>query len=384
MPISKTYDLDLDQIKNQPSSVQDIRGLALTIQPSNVLAEAMRGLQNSIAFAMKPVIEEPLGIIHKAIKEIAEKAKEIIKSVIESFRKAFKPLQEMWHNFIGKTLDPIFDIIRKLRKSNFFLIVKASEGDRLALHQLGKLWWKLMLGYLRIEKIKGRSPTKEEFEKLVQETCWKVLKKEGQKTSWFDIAKKVYFAIIAQLVVDYAEVCIINKKERKLNVDVIDHEYKSSLSIYYGKDNEPHLFVKTVAQELGVSVQTIRNWINSGKVNAIKISYISRIRHATIPAYLLPYKDNILKELEDFKKQQEDKKLHRIEGYLTISQIAKAIGVSRKTLERWDKEGKLKPKRINNIRYYSREEVLAILLQSQSPKVRAFIQEKNLAPVLAS
>lgn len=351
------------------------------------------GLYDQIGlFPIKQITEsmnalfEPIRIQMKAMNQLFDgirKAAEVVRNFFDNFIRNIRETFQAFFNPINNILKNIFAFIHRLWKSNFILIVKASEGDTIATSQLGKLWWHLMVKYFELEKMKGKRPNKHEFHCLVQETCWEVLKK-GDQVGWFEAAKSVYYLLVAKLLVDYAVVCNTNRKEGRLDVDILDQKYRSSLSLYYGENDKPRLFVKTVAEKLGVSTQAVRNWIKSGKIIAIKISYLSKIRRAVVPAYLLPYQDNTLKELEDLRKEQENKKLHRIEGYSTISQIIKVIPISRKTLERWDKEGKLKPKRIKNIRYYSENDVKAILFQSQSPRVKALISEKNLAPALAS
>lgn len=52
-----------------------------------------------------------------------------------------------------------------------------------------------------------------------------------------------------------------------------------------------------------------------------------------------------------------------LNGYMTVKEAAKLLGISAMTLRRWDNGKKLKAKRhpINNYRLYSRKELEAIL-----------------------
>jgi DNA-binding transcriptional MerR regulator len=62
--------------------------------------------------------------------------------------------------------------------------------------------------------------------------------------------------------------------------------------------------------------------------------------------------------------------------------LSKEYGLSRKTFERWDKEGKLVPERINGIRYYNEKQkqiVPKILFQNNSPKMKALLASSHLA-----
>jgi len=47
----------------------------------------------------------------------------------------------------------------------------------------------------------------------------------------------------------------------------------------------------------------------------------------------------------------------KFESLISIGEAASRIGVSIDTLRRWDKSGKLKAIRKNNIRYYSEKEI---------------------------
>ena len=57
-------------------------------------------------------------------------------------------------------------------------------------------------------------------------------------------------------------------------------------------------------------------------------------------------------------------------NYLTVSEAAITLGVSRSTLRNWDKAGKLKPYRhpVNDYRLYSRDELDALLKKVQTTK----------------
>lgn len=56
--------------------------------------------------------------------------------------------------------------------------------------------------------------------------------------------------------------------------------------------------------------------------------------------------------------------------YLTVSEAASTLGVSRSTLRNWDKAGKLKPYRhpLNGYRLYNRHELEALLQEVQTAR----------------
>ena len=115
---------------------------------------------------------------------------------------------------------------------------------------------------------------------------------------------------------------------------------------------------------------------------AEKKSYFSKIRQALVPTYLFPYSAKLLSQIHDIQKGQESKRLHLKEGYYTVAQLCKLFGISRKTLERWDKAQALVPTRINGIRYYTednKDKIPDLLQKNNSPKIRALLSSHKLA-----
>lgn len=57
----------------------------------------------------------------------------------------------------------------------------------------------------------------------------------------------------------------------------------------------------------------------------------------------------------------------RLDGYLTVKDAARVLGVSAETLRNWDRANKLKPHRhpLNGYRLYRREDLEAILQRAE-------------------
>ncbi len=352
---------------------------ALESFPRSIIENASNSIVNVDKFLNNNLLHLPdFGNILNVVKESGNYLKgitDIVANVGKNFINSYRLIQER----IKTVLEPFF----LLNKSNFFLILHASKGDTIALHQLGKLWWKLLVLYTEVEKRKGRKPTRKEFHDMVQAACWEVLQQSDEKQiPLFELAKVVYYFIIGKLLLDYVEVVNTTRLDENTSLEIVSGKYRSKIVPYYDNQNKPNVFVKTVAEEIGVTAQTIRNWIKAGKVSSVRTSYYSKIRKALVPTYLLPYEINLMSDLRRLKHEQESKKLHRLKGYYTISQLNKEYGLSRKTFERWDKEGKLVPERINGIRYYTEEQkrsVPNILFQNNSPKLRALLASTRLA-----
>src|SRR4051812_35799224 len=92
--------------------------------------------------------------------------------------------------------------------------------------------------------------------------------------------------------------------------------------------------ISEAAKILGVSIDTIRRWDRSGKVNSSRPD--GKNRYFSI------------KELESLKFAQP----------LSISEAAKQLGISQSTLRRLDSRGLIVPERNNNgERVYDRESI---------------------------
>src|SRR3989344_5188551 len=85
MTDSKTYDLDLDAIKDQPSigMAQALQSLVSNAQIKSVFSESLSGMQNSIALAMKPYLE---GTSRTISRQLAEAIKLTSAATAENWR----------------------------------------------------------------------------------------------------------------------------------------------------------------------------------------------------------------------------------------------------------------------------------------------------------
>lgn len=367
LPQIKPLDLRLKTLPNFAELLPKSNSIFDAVQSGFKMAELFKPLDLSY-------LTEPLRDINKWVKSLIPP------------KGFFNSIANIANNFINSIKDALKNAVEpffRFIKSNYLIIVYASKGDKMALNHLGRLWWKLEKRYSEIERLKGRQPNKQEFEQLVQEVCWLVLNEmEKRDTSWLEAARIAFFAISAKLFVDYVEIKQNERLTEATEVKIISGTHRSSPNIYLHENDKPSLFIKTVAQELGVSTQTVRNWVKTGQITGTKVSYFSRLRQAMVPAYLLPYHVNLITQLRTLKNVQDKKKRHQLDGYFTVSQVASWYNLSRKTLERWDRQGLLVPKRINGIRYYTeaqKEEVKEILLNSQYPKFKKLFAPYRLS-----
>lgn len=385
----KVLDLDLVSSSEQPVSEKQ---LEVVLEAQRQVARTLQSFNPqpyfaNLATSLKKVVEvnnsfaQVINQSTQSYKNLFETIQESIKRPVEIVRNSFSQMGSFYKKFIEGLKKPFEPFIRLL-KSNFYLIIQAADGEPIALHQLGRLWIKMYRLYARSELQKGRKPSKKEFQLIIQTACWEVLKSEESKPiPLLELARQAFYSLAGLLLADYS--FVTNEKLNSgIELQVLNGNYKSNVKVYRDESNQPHLFVKTVAMELGVSEQTVRNWIKDGKIDAIKVSYFSKLKQAFIPAYLLPYETSTITELKKLKGLQEKRKLHQMDGFYTRSQAAQRFPVSTRTLARWEMDGKLVPTRIKGIRYYTEDQVNQIpfiLRDNQSPKIKGLLARYNPA-----
>ncbi len=388
--------------------VKSVGSAFQTTQPALQLAKQMAEAQKSIAQAVEPMLEtmrqlgEKLQKMFEAIRQslpsftsifkkigsgITNRISPLFQSVFSRFAN-FKPpplagflkqcleqisklAQTIFNRFdFGKLFQPLTDFFKLLLKSNFYLVVRASEGDQVATNQLAKIWWKLGREYYKLERLQGREPTEDEFQHIVQTTCLEVLKENEHKDmNWgLKAAKTVFYTLVHHLAAQYIYINDSKVASNWVEFNVYVDE----------KTNSEYIFLGSLARQVGVSQQTLRNWIEAGELEAIKTSFYSKLRSSKAIAFLVPYRQGIVNELVKLKQVKQNQQRHQLEGFYTIGQIAKAIGINPKTLRRWDSQGILVPRRINSMRYYTLDqvkEIPAIIQQNKSPRTYALRQQ---------
>lgn len=378
-------------------------------QPALQLAQQMAEAHKSIARTMEPMLEtmrqlgEKIQKMFEALRQslpsfssifkkigsgITSRIAPLVQTVISKFAN-FKPppitnflkqcveqiskftRKVFGHIDFDKIFQPLADFFKLLSKSNFYLVVKASEGDSIASYQLAKMWWKLGREYYRLERLQGREPTENEFEHIIQTTCLEILRENEHKSMGWGLkaAQTVFYSLVHHLIAQY--VLIYDNKAASEWVE---------FNVYVDeKNNKEYLFLGTIARQVGISDQTLRNWIRSGELEAIKTSFYSKLRNSKAAAFLVPYREGIVAELNKIKAEKQMAQRHQRDDLYTVSQVANVMRISTKTLKRWDEKGILVPRRIKTIRYYTTEQVKTIptiLEQNNSPRTIALRQQR--------
>lgn len=245
-------------------------------------------------------------------------------------------------------------------ESGFTSIYEAAQGSKKHIDELRKKWGAKINVNILIAK-KEKMSIDEERE-LIRELCWEEFSKRSNRllADMPKLVKWTYYKVSDAIGVEEAGQ---NEKIGPIK-----------LQPYLYSDGKQYLFVNDVARFLKIHPSTVKKWIKMGKISGDKKPYYSRKRQAEIQIFLIPYDENIESNLEQLLKINREKLQHHIDNLYTISQITKTFKISRSTLKRLDKSGKVKPKRINSIRYYTMDDIKTLMMTSKSKKMKEAIQ----------
>jgi len=114
------------------------------------------------------------------------------------------------------------------------------------------------------------------------------------------------------------------------------------------------IFIEQIADEVGVTAQTLRNWDKSGK-------YPAHEKIVDEKKYRVYYPEDIIK-LKQVKYEQQRRRISAPEGFYKLGEVAKVLKVHPDTITRKEAGGQLpKPKRDSfNGRIYSMNDIKKI------------------------
>jgi DNA-binding transcriptional MerR regulator len=341
-------------------------GKAMSSNVSNALSGLFSGVETMRAFAkaQREMVERVSESLNLA-KTMIESARRMQEQILESTRHFAESFSRIGERF-GEWLKQSFESLRILfERSHIQLIVNASKGDPVSLSTLGRMWWRLWFLYRRYKMSAGEDISKGDFHQEIAIACLKFLKEESENhIPLFDIPRKIFYRLQYELAKRYIKV-------------LEDQRGGFSINVFSDSDGElpDGYFTETASLLAGVSPRTVRNWIKSGKISAVRGSYNSVTRQKEVQVYIIPYSDELRETLNAIKENNKDIKFHHREGFLTVSEVREMYNnaISRKTLERWDEDGILVPRRIGGIRYYKAEQARSvgqILIKNNSPRIR--------------
>lgn len=101
------------------------------------------------------------------------------------------------------------------------------------------------------------------------------------------------------------------------------------------------LWIEQAAEFIGISAQTLRNWDKGGVFKARRTNKKGK-------SYRIYYWEDIPK-LRKIKSENKRKRKHCLKGYLKITDVAKELKISTKTIKRMEKSGKLSRIKRDNV-----------------------------------
>jgi hypothetical protein len=191
-------------------------------QPAMHFAKQVAEMQKSITRSVEPVLET-MRTLGKQIQEMMEAIRKSLPSYADIFKRIgtsitsrinpfiklavsklsnFKPpplagflkhcieqvgklARNVFSNFnFAEIFKPIADFFRLLTKSNFYLVVRSSEGDSLAAKTLAKIWWRLAREYYKHEAVLPQNPQAKSEQKYKHRHTNKTSRKLRDKEEW--------------------------------------------------------------------------------------------------------------------------------------------------------------------------------------------------------
>jgi transcriptional regulator with XRE-family HTH domain len=246
-----------------------------------------------------------------------------------------------------------------LMSSNILLLDKASRGEQEAGAKLAKLWsrqlWPLFAAY---QQSQGIEPSEEDFHQEIFIACLHLFSDPKlQYTSPLDAARRVFYRLQQQFSQGYRD-----------NIRQRDPQVRAFRDVLL--ELPDGYFTHQIAQYLGTTPQTVRRWVRDKTIKAATVEYLSAATGSTRRSYLIS--EETFRGLEATKTNKQQSMRHRLPNLYTVGEITTACSVSRKTLERWDAAGTVKPQRINGIRYYTNDQVKKIFTLVQKNKQKLY------------
>lgn len=300
-----------------------IQSVASWAKPS--FFAAITGITGSLASVIRNIFRPPpwLGLVRQIMGEVHKTWQRIAEYIFLPLRGALAWLAAGF---------------------GYWLVQQAAKGSESAQKLLTIRWVRLIKIYNKTERLDRHQPNEKDFFTRVQNACVYAIDKCGDHpTKRGQLVVVAFDYLLREVLADYGA-AVRNR------IGKIPAKQRS-------KGGDEAFYTKTLAEELGVSQQTIRNWIKDGEVDAELTEYYFESKRMKALAYLVPSEQRLLDDLEQIRTLKSDRRRHRKAGLSTVSQIEAEHGIDRKTLYRWHKKGLLVPAVIENgIRYYTPEQ----------------------------
>ncbi len=176
------------------------------------------------------------------------------------------------------------------------IVTLVAQGDSKALETLSQKWWGKLGRLFSIHlEIMGDSIEGEDLYPIFVEAVWDVCKK--WQRNYLDGKNKSAFYLLQD---DWS------KEYQKYNARQSHTEKLLKLSVL----NDNSVLTLAASRSVGVSSQTLRNWIHAGKVKAKKGKYYSTTRRCKVSVWKIQYSASLHANLLKLKNKMLDRKRH--------------------------------------------------------------------------
>ncbi len=148
----------------------------------------------------------------------------------------------------------------------------------------------------------------------------------------------------------------------------------SNVGVLWAHEEEGvrYAYVEEMASLCGVSADQLRHWDRSGEIRALRLGDVARGLPGRVRREwrVYPYTPEMVDRIRDLARRKAGRAGQMPERSYTRQQAARALNVSAKTLQRWEKEGKARPEWQGGRAVYSSEEVWRLVTELRAERRR--------------
>lgn len=373
--------------------VQDTRKssfLALATQHSQQMNAIVAQMQSPITTALTqlnpllPVIktaQETMKHMTEPIRQATEVMAKIgqqlntVTSVVKSYRKMVERSQAYFLRFINSIHIGLVETAQKVIETvllpfhlfRYHIIKQARDGDEDALLLLSQVFSQEYRLYCLIKKLRHTSRSARlEFASSIYHLIVKVLQKtalppEKLLSSLLLLFRRLFFALKDWL----------RKITLRLQQELVNEKLPEECVIE--RNGQKYLLLPTLAIFTGISEPTLRRYCSQGKINAVKLLYVSSKTHNQNLAWYVPYTSNLVAEIKLLSQNSQ-------KGGLSRKQISEQTGIHVDTLRSWERKGLVATQRVNRHVYYLESQLIELVQLFQtnnSPRFRHLLAKAS-------
>jgi len=366
--------------------VQDTRKssfLALATQHSKQVNAIAAQMQSPIVTALAnlnpllPVIktaQETVKQMTEPIRQATEVMAKIgqqlntVTSIVKAYREMIERSRAYFQHFIKSVNFGLVKAAQKVVETvvlpfhlfRYHIIKRARDGDKDALLLLSQVFSQEYRLYCSIKKLRHTSRfARLEFASSIYHLIIIVLRKtvlspDRLLSSLLLLFRRLFFALK-----DWLRSITMKLQQEMANE-------KSPEECIIERNEQKYLLLPTLSIFTGISEATLRRYCSQGKIEAVKLLYVSPKTHNQNLAWHVPYTPNMLAEIKSFSQNS-------YRGKLSRKQISERTGIHVDTLRSWERKGLVATQKVNRHVYYLESqltEIVQLFRTNNSPRYR--------------